>query len=109
MKKVVRKKKRKINKVKAGFVPGNVLLLLMFSGLSAGFFNDVFTTTESILSYQKTYEEAVALRDIKLEEKDELVQLEVKLNNYEYLEKFIRSSLFYTKENETIIIIQGNE
>lgn len=109
MKKTIRKKKRKINKVKAGFVPGNVLLILMFSGLSFGCFNDIISTLSSIMTYQEKYEIAVGIRDTKQAEKEELEAMEVKLNDQEFLESYIRASLLLTKEGETIFLIQGNE
>lgn len=109
MKKTIRKKKRKVNKVKAGFVPSNVLLILMFSGLSFGCFNDITSTIKSILNYQNQYELAVKVRDEKQIEADELKSMETKLKDYDFLESYIRASLLLTKEGETVFIIQGNE
>lgn len=109
MKKTIRKKKRKVNKVKAGFVPGNVLLILMFSGLSFGCFSDITSTIKSILNYQNQYEMATKIRDEKQNVVNELKSMEMKLKDYEFLESYIRASLLLTKEGETVFIIQGNE
>ena len=109
MREKIKKRKRKINKVKAGFVPGNVLMILMFSGFSFGCLKDVSTTAMSIFTYRDAYEEAMQVKSERVELKEDLMSMEVKLQDDEFLEGYIRASMFYTKENETVIVIQAIE
>lgn len=106
MERQVKKKRRRVNKGKAGFVPGNIILMVMFSGLSVGCFKDIASTTLSIYDYEAKYEQALIVKEEKLAQKEENILTETKLKDPEYLEVYIRSTMLFTKEGESVFVIQ---
>lgn len=86
-------KRKKRNKNKAGFGAANILVMVVFSGMSYGLFGDVAGYINDIFIYKSAYQDALEIRDAAAKEKEEIKTLEKKLMDPAYMQEYIRGSM----------------